>query len=107
MALACDDLTGQRTAENIYNVICKLPTFIEAFVDDDGFLAHLREEVSVEAGIPGTCRVGDWNRGHSGSRGLVHFPPVALDPCQVTQILLAFDRHHGNVARVFSIRMGT
>src|SRR3984893_17340507 len=88
MALACDDLAGQRTAENIYNVICKLPTFIEAFIDDDGFLAHLGEEVSVEAGIPGTCRVGDVNVGHAASRGFVHFVPVVLDPCQVTQILL-------------------
>src|SRR5216683_1034291 len=78
------------------DVGCQRAAMIETFVDDSRFLAHLREEVAIEARVATEKSVRHVDVRHAAIAYPVHVAAVVFHPRQVAQIAFIWHRHHGD-----------
>src|ERR1017187_6860220 len=90
MAFTSNHLAHQGTAKVVDNVVGELAAFVEAFVDDGAFLAHLRKEIAVEAGVASAGGVGHVDVRDAASGGLMDAAAIALDPGEMVAFVEAF-----------------
>src|SRR5260370_12618445 len=80
------------------DVGCQRAAMIETFVDDSRFLAHLREEVAIEARVATEKSVRHVDVRHAAVAYPVHVAAVVFLPPPRGQNSFVFCRHHPQLA---------
>src|SRR5215469_15220493 len=100
------NLAHQRTPQVLDDVVGQLATLIETLVNNRSLFTNLREVVTVKACESCTRGVGHVDIRDAASRSLVDTSAIILNPREMTEVLLALHRNHGNVAWVFAVGIG-
>src|SRR5580765_2299902 len=107
MPLARHHLAQKRTPQVLDNVVGKLPTFIESFIDNRPILTHLCEIVAIETGISTLPGVGDMNISNAATGRLIHAAAVVFDPREMPKVFFTVNGNNRNVAGILPIRIGS
>ena len=94
-------------AQNVDVVIGDQAAAVEPFVDDDGVLVGLGEEVAFEVDVSGLGRVRHVDVGHPAVRRLVDLPHVPFHPVPVPQGIFVRDGDDPDRSRARTVRVGT
>ncbi|NIN01877.1 MAG: hypothetical protein GTO24_28385 [candidate division Zixibacteria bacterium] len=74
-------------------IISHLAATVKSFVDDDGLLMSLREEIALKVGMSQCSRVRHINISDTTVRSFIHFLQVSLDPIAIPKSAFIPYRH--------------
>src|SRR5262249_35915664 len=89
LSVARRPVADERTSQMVDVIVCDLAAAVETLVNDDGFLVHLGEKVSLEKGVARLGGVGNIDVRDSATGRLMDFPEVPFRPGKIAQPVLA------------------